>query len=720
MDDFHLIKNPEAIHFTEQIIDVWPEENAVILICHNLPDINIINLQTGGFVQNIPDKELNFTEEELEEYLRQEKIPIEKKLLNEILRDTNGWAFSVDFIAKSLKGSPGYSGYVRNAMRQNVFKLLEADIWAKISEDLRKFLIRLSLIGHLSAELITSLANGDESLLAEFKQQQSYIHYDDHTDAYLVHQPLIDFLGGKQGLLNDGEKREVYQIAANWCKKNDYIIEMLHHYEKAGDYKAITDIIPGLLCNSSSELTLRATEIFERAPENICEEIRTFAGAHLYAFMFQNHFEEFLELADHYEQRFLRLPEADGFRNFVLGSIYFCRGYMRFFRCTVEDKYDFDLYFSRMSEYLNNSDEKAKQTIPTHTGPWANPVGSARTGAPQEVINAVTRSVAYISGCFNGALSGTEDLLQGELFFYQNDIKNATFFFSGAINKAQKSKQFETVHRALLYSLRIAALQGNQVKAKKALIDMESLLQENEYANRFITYDIALGWYHYILQHPEKIPTWLKESFSQYKHAYFIENFGNQLKARYQYLTQDYPPLLIYIEEMKGRESVLYGRIEMLAMEACVHYQMKDRTKAFAALKDAYEAASPNQIVMPFIELRNDMRKLILAARKHEHCLIPQPWLELIMRRSAYYAKNQTLLISDFKKVDNAGNEINLSPREQEVLRDLCKGLSQTEIATKHNLSVSYVKTVYKNLRDKLQANNIAEIISIAKEKNLV
>ncbi|MBU1171883.1 MAG: response regulator transcription factor [Proteobacteria bacterium] len=61
-----------------------------------------------------------------------------------------------------------------------------------------------------------------------------------------------------------------------------------------------------------------------------------------------------------------------------------------------------------------------------------------------------------------------------------------------------------------------------------------------------------------------------------------------------------------------------------------------------------------------------------------------------------------------------------LTPRENDILRLSVKGLRRKEIASQLNISVSTVNFHRQNLKEKLQADNMAGMIRIAYEKGLV
>ena len=719
LDDCHFIEEPAMILFMERIIANLPVGTSLFLISRSTPKINFAGLVSRGHIYTMNENDLRFSIGEVAQYFRQLDILPSPDSLREILHDTEGWAFAINLIARSYLKAPGYEGYLRSAMRMNIFKLMESETWELISKRLKNFLIRLSLIDHLSVDLIAFLAKGSESLIAELEKLNAYIRRDNFINAYLIHPLFREFLITKQETLSEKQKRETYSVAGDWCNRNGFRIDALSYFEKTGDYSLIVSILSELPDQLPENVAKYVSAILDRAPKKIFETVEFFAILHLRSYICQGLWQKSTELAEYYEKKFLKLPASDAFRNLTLGGIYFCRAYLRGLLCLSDDRYDFDLYFEKIARYLPRLVDMEKYT--SHSlAAWIIVVGTSRKGAPAEYIEALNRSSSHISKFSEKMATGQEELARGELAFFQGDLDSAEIFFDRSLVIARENKQFEVEQRALLYAMRLNFAQGDFAKVEQAHKGMKAQLEKREYTSRFIRYDVSISWYYHFLGIHEKIPDWLKENFSPYGHAGFMENFANQIKARYCYTIKRYSPLLSYIHEMKQRESFLFGRVEMLAMEACIYYKKKDRKKAFKTLAEAYETALPNDLVMPFIELGKDMRTLSGAALKESGIGIPLPWLKTINRKASTYAKRLAHASAEFRKANHMSDGIALSTRESEILSDLSQGLSRVEIAASRSLSINTVKMLIKNIYSKTGAENLADLIHIAVVQKLI
>ncbi|MCL2500307.1 MAG: LuxR C-terminal-related transcriptional regulator [Defluviitaleaceae bacterium] len=718
-DDVHLLKEPSVLRFAEIIINVLLPNKKMILIGRDLPEINIKVLNLKGYISHIHETDLNFTENELIDYYKKLKLAVGSHTIHEVYGDTKGWVFAINLIARSLERLPKYFGYIQNTFKKDIFELIEAESWNFLSEQLKRFLVKLSLIDHLSAELVEILAAEETHVLSELRYVNAYIRFDGSLGTYFIHHLFSNFLNTKHGMLTEDDKYKTYKAAADWCNQNNFKTDALNYYEKINDYESIVSMFFFLPLDVPYEIAQFAKGIFDRAPAETFDRVKYFATTHVNIVAMLGNMQEFYALVDYYERRFLSLPEEDEMRSSSLCGIYLSMGIMRA-ACAHDGVYNFDIYFAKMFDNMTEEFFNSGPPLDCPRGPWLNLTYSSKKGEPQKYIEATIRSDETTARYSKGITMGADLLVQGELLFYQGKIKAAEPFVVNALENAAKRMAFEIMHRALFYLMKIAVAEGNIKKAETTLRDMENLLNEKLYYKRYITYDISLGWYQYILRRPEMFPEWLTEKFSLYAHTSGIENFGNQIKARYYFLTKNYFPLLSYIRELKNRESFLFGRIEMLAMEACVYYKMKLKNKAWDSFKEAYETAAPNDIQMPFIELGKDMRSFIIAIlREHpggttQAAGIPRTWLESIKHKATEYAKSQSLFINKHKKNDNNVKE--LTPREKEVLTYLYNGFSQPEIAGKLELSVNTVKTITRILYDKLHVHKISDLVRIAAE----
>jgi LuxR family maltose regulon positive regulatory protein len=720
IDNFHHLENAAVICFLEECLFFkMPPGTTVVLLSRSPPKIKTAGLVSKGLIFNISENNLRFTENELAGYFRSLNITPNPEHLREIMHDTEGWCFAINLIARSYQKAPCYKGYVRKAMKTNIFQLMEREIWDSISKRLQNFLVRLSLIDHLSVDFIMLLAEKDKGLIVELERLNAYIRRDNYINTYLIHPLFLEFIAEKQEIISEEQKRKTYAIAGQWCGKHGFLIDALSYYEKIGDYDSIVSVLLSLPQQIPHDIANYASIILDRAPEQAFNTISYLATMHLSTYMYQGLLEKSFCLAKRYEAKFLKLPDKNSFKTQALSALYNCYGYLRALMCITDNCYDFNVYFEKYCKYFSPPLNLNK--VYNHCpGPWVIAVGSANKGEPEKYIESLTRTNALATEYFNGLRTGEDELARGEFKFYQGDLYMAETYVIRALEQARKNNQFEVIHRALLYMLRISFTQGNYQKAEQALQETKSYLIEELYFNRYTNYDISFAWYYCVLGRPENIPDWLKENFCSYGHPAFTENFGNQIKAWYCLMTRNYPPLLSYIHEMKTRESFLFGRIEMLAMEACVHYKMKDKKLAFTALQEAYKNAAPNEIVMPFIELGKDMRTLSAAALKESIRKIPKKWLENINLKSASYAKRQVHLIAEYKQANFIHDNITLSTRENEILADLSHGLSRSEIAASRGFSINTVKAVINNIYIKLGVENLAAAIRIASERKIV
>ena len=719
-DDFHLLHNPAVLRFFRRSLTVIPPNVTMLLISRTTSDASLIGMMMQEHVFVIQEDVLCFSEEEIAQYFSHLQLPVSKMDIRNIYDDTRGWAFAVNLIGRSLRKEQKYVRYALEAMKKNIVRLVEAEIVRTVSEPLWRFLLRLSLIDHLAANLVNALA-GDDALIREMGTLNAYIRYDFRMDTYLIHHLFLDCLRQKQDTLTAKEKRETYQKAGDWCDANGYHMDAFSYYEKCGDYAAITRKVGAYNIQMPPDMARYAMDLFDNAPESVKRQNPNFAGLHIRLAISAGRFNEgsiamALEYAEDYEAR----PESpDRYR--ALSIIYFNWAFLLMFMSTYTHIYDFDIYFQKLGEnYAKNPFKTIGKFNLVPISTWASLVGTDRVGAQEEFIEAISRSIPATSALGQGFLVGFDDLARGELYFLRGEYDEAAKYLKRSADKAFACDQYTTHNRALVYLMRIAFVRGDFVSADDMLRSMEALLNEEDFGVRYTMYDIACGFYHLMLEQPERTPEWLKGDFSSYMHPSFIENYANRVKAQYHFQTRQYSALLAFFELEMDKQIILYGNIELRVLQALSLYQLKRRDEAIAALSEVYHLAESNQIITLFTQFAKDMRTLTAAALKDDTCTIPKEWLEDINRRSSALAKRKAKMISDYRAASHQGEEISLSNREREILIDLSHGLSRAEIAASQNISINTVKMVINTIYKKLSANSLADAIRIAAERKMI
>ncbi|MCL2158473.1 MAG: LuxR C-terminal-related transcriptional regulator [Oscillospiraceae bacterium] len=718
-DDFHLLQNPVILRTFEKIAGTIPPGGTVILLSRTIPEINLTAMMLKERVFTISEDELCFTEDEIFEYFCQLGLLVTRQEIRDIYDDTKGWALAVNLIGRSLGKNKKYERYALAAMKENIFRLVENEMSELKDGPLWRFLLRISLIDQLAADLIRILAD-DDALIKELNALNAYVRYDYHLGAYMIHNLFLEYLRQNQDMLSKEEKRDTYNTAGAWCEAHNYQSDALEYYEKAENYDAILNIINMQNLQLSQDMARYALEIFERIPKDEGKKRPTFPALDLKIKICLGMLKEASEAAQSYAEEYASRPPSPE-NNQALTGIYNAWAVLRMIMSPNTHVYDFDVYFKKMREYFDKSPYEATGSSTRQAvGAYATLVGTNRAGAPDEYIEALTRAIPHADHVLNGCMYGLDDLARGELYYNQRNLNGAERYFLQALNKARAKNQYDIQNRALQYLMLLALAQGDINAATDILHQGEALLEIKEYATRYETYDILCSHYYIVLGRPDQVPDWLKSNFESYAHPAFLESYANRIRAHYRYLTRQYNTLLAFLDSVKESHTLLYGKIVFKVLEALSLYRLKHKDEAITALAEAYELAEPNKLIVPFTQYAKDMRTLTAAAMKDEKCTIPKPWLEDINRKSSAVARRVAHMLSESRANGEGEDAIKLTEREIVVLRDLSQGLSRTEIAASQNISVNTVKMVINSIYDKLCVTSLHDALRIAIARKLI
>ncbi|MDR0402659.1 MAG: LuxR C-terminal-related transcriptional regulator [Treponema sp.] len=756
LDDFHLITNPSVLRFLNQVLSMPVSRNVIIFISRMEPAINTVNFLAKGLLSRITVEDLRFTREETDAYFRLHDVVLKEDELAHLFDKTEGWPLALALILHEIKAKKNGGRSWDQVMRP--VRKMEENIFSTMETPLQKFLVQLSLIDHWPRDLLERLDSGKRNIAA-MEKYSSVIRFDTYLHGFRIHHLFLDFLREKQEQLSLEEIREICGKNAQWCIENGLPTDAAVNYEKARDYGGLVRLIeslPRMLPRTVASFLLdiierlmarRAKEREDRNGENPDGKDQDSEDQEYWDFLFMYYIvrarllaflDRFVESARECWAVIIRFKShaPDPNRSRILAAAYNNMGALGIRWCRYTQNYDFAGWFEKgYRYYLENPEPVRGQIGQSIIGSYAIHVGASAT--PKEVdafIDACAAAAGYTAVSLSGYLCGTGALARSELAYYQGDLNRAEQFARQAAYQGHENNQYEVETSALFYLMRLNIHRGDINGIRQAEQQMKVHLERGGYSNRHNVHDIIMGRFYIRLGLIDRIAPWLRMEGEEGELNVLSRGFDTLVRARALIIEKKYSAALSILEKERNEgdlESFLVGCLEMALLEAIVRYRLGDTENAAAAFKRAYEVHLPHGLVMPFVELGENMYSLIgaflkdrsgnppLAAADGESPGIPRKWLETIRRNASAYAKKRALVKAWYTGQETPVHA-DFSQHELAILNSLSQGQTSEEIAGAMRISVKMVKSAVRSLYIKLGASNRAGAIRAATERGLL
>jgi LuxR family maltose regulon positive regulatory protein len=714
-DDFHLIRDPAILKFIDTGIEQCFPDITRIFISREDPIHITANHLKNHTIAHLNEDDLRFTKTEMSEFFGLQRINLTPDMTEKMYLNTDGWIFAIHLAALFFKKNPKRARYAVSSIKSDMANLIESEIFADMPEDQRHFLIKMSLVNHLSPDLLARLPDGDR-LMDELNRINAFVRYDAYLDTYRIHNLFVDYLQGKQGLLTDDEKSDTYEKAANWCLDNGYTIDAVNYFQKLGNYDRIVDIAFGNTLIIPPGIGAYIADILSKAPREVFAQNGTLNVVYARLLMSLGRLDAATKFINATISVAEILPESD-YKYRVLFGLHNNLGFIELIDSPNSGRYEFFKHFEKGDEYFRKSNYLIKGAVSSiNLSPYICRVGKSDAGEPDRFVDALAKMVPFAAHSMNGCMYGADDLARCELSFMRAEFENGERFGFQALYKAREREQHEIENRALFILLRLNLATGKYHDVRSILYQIEAQPEMADYANRYIMKDIVTSWFHAQIGHPERMADWITNEYDETNVNYLLRGLEFFTKTKYYIAEKRYHRLIALLESQDTESGIsifLFGRAAIAVTKAVCFYHLNEYSAALKMFEEAYALATPNALDMVFIELGNEMRALACYAIKH-NSNIPLEWLNMIQSKASTYAKRLAHVRSKFNEDENVSGSVDLTSKELEVLADLAQGLSRLEIATARNISINTVKTMLPHIFRKLGANNTIDAIRIA------
>jgi LuxR family maltose regulon positive regulatory protein len=241
IDDVHELRSAEAQRQLELLVLRAPPELRFVLATRHDLRLGLHRLRLEGELTEIRASDLRFTADEARALFQAAGVALPEAALAPLVQRTEGWAAGLRLAALSLAGHPDPERFAAefSGSERTVAGYLLAEVLERQSEQVRRLLLRTSVLERVSGELADLLTGGTggERVLQDLEEAGALVmSLDAGRSWFRYHRLFADLLQLELRRTAPDEIAGLHAAAANWFAEYEYPVEAVRHAQAAQDW----------------------------------------------------------------------------------------------------------------------------------------------------------------------------------------------------------------------------------------------------------------------------------------------------------------------------------------------------------------------------------------------------------------------------------------------------------------------------------------------------
>jgi LuxR family maltose regulon positive regulatory protein len=166
LDDLHRIEDPAVFEFLDLLLPGLPAHWVLVLCSRETPPLALPRLRVQGELAEFREVDLQFDTAEVEALLQATAGAADRVAAPQLLARTQGWAVGLRLALDTLSDGRAAAATLRSAaLDRHVFDYLAAEVLRDTPAELRRFLLRCSVLPELSAERCRQVSQDERAAL---------------------------------------------------------------------------------------------------------------------------------------------------------------------------------------------------------------------------------------------------------------------------------------------------------------------------------------------------------------------------------------------------------------------------------------------------------------------------------------------------------------------------------------------------------------------------
>jgi LuxR family transcriptional regulator, maltose regulon positive regulatory protein len=250
IDDAHQVRSEEAQRQLELLLMRAPSQLRFVLTTRGDLRLGLHRLRVEGELTEIRADELRFTLDEARELFRGAGADLPDPALRVLHERTEGWAAGLRLAALSLAGHPDPERFAAefSGSERTVAEYLLAEVLERQSEEVKRLLLRTSVLDRISGDLAERLTggSGSERILQDLERAGAFVVSLDARRTWFRYHPLFaDLLQLELRRTAPEEITGLHAAAADWYAAHGYQVEAIRHAQAALDWELAARLLSG-------------------------------------------------------------------------------------------------------------------------------------------------------------------------------------------------------------------------------------------------------------------------------------------------------------------------------------------------------------------------------------------------------------------------------------------------------------------------------------------
>jgi LuxR family maltose regulon positive regulatory protein len=248
LDDYHAIGDQDIHEQVTWLLDHLPPTLEIALATRVDPPLHMARLRARGELVHVRGGELRFSVEEADAMLAGLGLELEKTDIEQLQERTEGWAAGLYLAALSLRGRSDPREFIGSFAGddRHLVDYLAGEVLDEQSADVRRFLVRTSILRRLCAPLCDALTEDNRAveLLAEIERSNLFlVELDNRREWYRYHHLFARLLQLELERAEPELVPELHRRASEWCRAQGHVGDAIHHAAAAGDPEGASNLI---------------------------------------------------------------------------------------------------------------------------------------------------------------------------------------------------------------------------------------------------------------------------------------------------------------------------------------------------------------------------------------------------------------------------------------------------------------------------------------------